>query len=174
MVHQLKYSEYKPPLVKLPVIFILEDVNSYDNVGLIFRSSDAFGISTLILTGTTPTPPHKLISRYSGGCDKHVAFEYFEKTIEAIEFLKKEGYFIAALEITNKSTSIREKNFKIIPKLAIIVGSERVGIKQETLNACNESIHIDSLGFGLSINVAIASSICMFEASEQLSTKFNV
>lgn len=167
MLQQLKYAEYKPQLLKLPVFFILEDVNSYDNVGLIFRSSDAFGISKLILTGSTPTPPHKLIGRYSGGCDKHIAFEYFEKSSEAIEFLKKEGYFIAALEITNKSSNIRVKNFRIIPKLAIIVGSERVGIKQETLNACHESIHIESLGFGLSINVAIAASICMFEISEQ-------
>ena len=168
MIEQLKYSEYKPPLIKIPVIFILEAVSSYDNVGLIFRSSDAFGISKLILTGTTPTPPHKLISRYSGGCDKHTAFEYFEKTTEAIEILKKEGYFIAALEITTASSNIRLKNFKIIPKVAIVVGSERVGIKQETLNACNESFHIESIGFGLSINVAIAASICMFEIAEQL------
>ncbi len=171
MIHQLKYSEYKPQLIKLPVIFILEDVSSYDNVGLIFRSSDAFGVSKLFLTGKTPSPPHKLIGRYSGGCDKHIPFEYFENTIEAIGSLKNDGYFIGALEITNKSVNIRSKNFSNIPKLAILVGSERVGVKPETLKACDETFHIESLGFGLSVNVAIAASICMFEIAEQMKVK---
>ncbi len=168
MISQLKYSDFNPQNVKLPVVFILENVSSYDNVGLIFRSSDTFGISKLFLTGTSPPPPHKLIGRYSGGCDKHIPFEYFENTLDAIETLKNDGYFIAALEITNRSTSIRSKNFGVISKIAIIVGSERIGVKPETLNACDETFHIESLGFGLSINVAMAVSICMFEITEQL------
>lgn len=168
MVHQILYNAYAPTLSQIPVVIIADNIASHLNVGSIFRIADTFGVTEILLCEKSPTPPHKLISRTGRGGEKHVTYRYFDETIAAINALKTEGYYILALEITNTSTDVRQYNFPVHKKIAIIVGSEEKGIAQEVLNAVDACIHITSVGYCLSMNLATALAVAVYEAASQL------
>ena len=168
MIRQITYSEYQPKFDKVPIVIVLDNISTHLNVGSVFRIADTFGVMEVILCEKSPKPPHKLISRTARGGERHVPFRYFDKTVKAVQTLKAEGYCILALEITNISTDVRQYDFTKGEKIAIIVGSEETGISQEVLSVVDACIHIKSSGFCLSMNVATALSVAVYEAASQL------
>ncbi len=167
-VRQIIYTEYRPAFTKIPVAIIADNISTHLNVGSVFRIADTFGVSEVILCGKTPLPPHKLISRTARGAERHVAFRYFDKTFLAVKSLKADGYRILALEITNTSVDVRHYNFLSHEKIAFIIGSEEKGIAQEVLNCADECLHIASVGYCLSMNVATALAVVVYETASQL------
>lgn len=167
-VRQIIYTEYRPAFTKIPVAIIADNISTHLNIGSVFRIADTFGASEVILCGKSPTPPHKLISRTARGAERHIPFRYFDKTIIAVQSLKAEGYRILALEITNTSADMRYYNFLLHEKIAFVVGSEEKGIAQEVLNEADECLHIASVGYCLSMNVATALAVAMYEAASQM------
>src|SRR5688572_19595683 len=79
---------------KVPVIIVLDNVRSMHNVGSVFRTADAFLISSIYLCGYTPVPPHREINKTALGATETVAWKYFATTAEAIDELKLQGHEI--------------------------------------------------------------------------------
>ena len=167
-VRQIIYTEYRPAFTKIPVAIIADNISTHLNIGSVFRIADTFGATEVVLCGKTPAPPHKLISRTARGAERHVPFRYFDKTNIAIQSLKTEGYRILALEITNTSVDVRHYAFMSHEKIAFVVGSEEKGIAQEVLSQADDCLHIASVGYCLSMNVATALAVAMYEAASQM------
>lgn len=167
MIRQILYTEYQPAFTKIPILIVADNIATHLNVGSLFRIADTFGVMEVILCGKSPVPPHKLISRTGRGGERHVPHRYFDKTIAAINVLKSEGYFILALEITNTSTDVRKYNFLAHEKIALIVGSEEKGIAPDILSNVDACIHINSVGYCLSMNLATALAVAVYEAASQ-------
>jgi len=129
----------------------------------LFRIADSFGIEKLYLTGTTVTPPKYKIRRAARSTEQKIPFEYNESAKEAIKKLKKQGYLIIALEITDSSENLRD--FKIQNKQAtcVIIGSENKGIDQALLDLSDHCIHIPMYGENSSMNVTTACAIALYE-----------
>lgn len=83
---------------KLPLTVVLNNVRSLNNIGAIFRTSDAFLVDRIFLCGITATPPSPEIHKTALGAEDSVAWEYFESTMDAVERLRREGYTVCALE----------------------------------------------------------------------------
>ena len=89
-LNRLTTEEYKDA-EKLPIVVVLDNVRSLNNIGSVFRTSDAFRLSKIYLCGITATPPHREIHKTALGAEESVDWEYFEETTDAVQALKNEG-----------------------------------------------------------------------------------
>lgn len=145
-----------------PVVGVLEDIRSLYNVGSCFRTADAMLLQKLILTGYTPTPPRKEISKTALGATETVPWEFFQDPVEAALSLKQEGYALYALEITDGSIPLDKLDGLTFP-VAFVAGNEITGVGPEMLKQCDGAIEIPMFGVKHSLNVAVAFGIAAWE-----------
>ena len=141
---------------------VLDNVRSRENVGSIFRTADAVGVSKIYLCGITPVPPHEKISKTALGAEKWIPWEYRKQTWRLLDKLKKDNFYIVALEKIPKSTNIFK--FKIPKKCSIVlvVGNEVKGLSPEILKYADKKVFIPMYGKKESLNVAVAFGICAY------------
>jgi 23S rRNA (guanosine2251-2'-O)-methyltransferase len=147
---------------RLPLIVMVDNVRSLYNVGSIFRTSDGAMIEKLILAGFTPYPPRKEIDKTALGSTLSIPWEYTKHPVEAIQDLKKRGYKICCLELTDTSINYTEIKTTDFP-LCLIIGNEINGVSKEVIELCDISIEIPMYGTKQSLNVAVAYGIAVFE-----------
>lgn len=148
-------------LILPPVELALIDIRSRFNVGSIFRTADAAGISTIHLVGYTPAPPHKEISKVSLGSELTVPYKTVDSPVAFLKTMKRRGYSIAAIE-TGK-TSIPYTRFKKPDgKLLLVAGNEISGLSPQILNLCDDQLSIPMSGIKESLNVGIAFAVVAY------------
>ena len=149
------------------VKILLHNIRSLYNVGSVFRSCDAFGISELILTGYTPHPPRAEISKTALGADQTVAWNYTAKFDEIYQDLRSEGYEFIGLEQTNKSTSLID--FKLLPgkPICLVFGNEVTGIDDDIIPYIDRFLEIPQFGEKHSLNVSVTTGIAMYAILEK-------
>ena len=145
---------------KLPVVIVLDNVRSMENVGSFFRTADAFRIGAIYLCGITARPPHREIHKTALGADESVDWKYFDTTAEACEQLKSDGYRIFAVEQVEKS--IKLDAFTAPEKSAYIFGNEVEGVDDEALAYCEQAVEIPQEGTKHSLNVSVSGGILMY------------
>jgi 23S rRNA (guanosine2251-2'-O)-methyltransferase len=160
-VEQFRASE------KFPLVVVLDNVRSMHNVGSVFRTADAFLVSGIRLCGYTPKPPHRDIHKTALGATETVDWTYAEKTTEAIQALKDEGYRIFAVEQVEKSIPLHEFSLENHGKMALIFGNEVTGIDAEVLKLCDGSIEIPQFGMKHSLNISVAAGIVLWELTKR-------
>ena len=152
---------------KKEFILIAHNIRSLFNVGSIFRSADAFGVSKIFLTGYTGRPDNFVhgikISKTALGAEKWVPWEYRTSALKLIKELKKKKIKIIALENNVKVVSL--KKFKPKFPLALILGEEVKGIAKPILKLCDKTVEIPMLGQKEGLNVSVAFGIAAFELS---------
>jgi len=148
------------------IVLILPDIRSAINIGSIFRTADAVGISKIYMTGYTPTPADKFgriqkdIAKSALGAETWIAWEYQKDIFSLLRKLKKEGYTILAIEQDEKATDYRK--VKVKDKTAIILGPEVLGLDKKILNKCDVIVQIPMHGKKESINVSVACGVALF------------
>jgi len=145
---------------------VLDNIRSLHNVGSIFRTADAAGVGKLYLCGMTGAPPRLEIRKAALGAEETVPWEYFKQTREALDKLKREGYFIVALESTPASIDYRRAGYQF--PLALVVGHEYNGIAPEILAQCEAAIALPMRGIKVSLNVAVAFGVAAYEIANRL------
>ncbi|MFO8000182.1 MAG: RNA methyltransferase [Marinilabilia sp.] len=151
---------------KTPIIVVLDNVRSLHNVGSVFRTSDAFRLEAVYLCGITSTPPHKEIHKTALGAEDSVEWLYFERTIDAAEKLKQDGYSLIGLEQVEGSTDLRTFQPDTSKKYAIILGHEVRGIDQTVIDQCELCLEIPQYGTKHSLNVSVSAGIVLWEISK--------
>ncbi|KKR02411.1 MAG: tRNA/rRNA methyltransferase [Candidatus Yanofskybacteria bacterium GW2011_GWA1_39_13] len=145
------------------MILVLCNVRSRENVGSIFRTADAVGVSKIYLCGITPTPPHEKISKTALGAETYVQWEYRKQAWRLLLELKnkKSKCKIVGLEQTRDSQNI----FTFKPKfpLALVVGNEVNGLSPQILKYCDKKVFIPMYGKKESLNVSVATGIALFQ-----------
>ena len=104
-MHRLTVEEFRES-EKLPLTVVLDNVRSLNNIGSVFRTSDAFRVEHIALCGITATPPHREIHKTALGAEDSVAWSYHEDTAECVKELKRQGYKIYAVEIAHDSIKL--------------------------------------------------------------------
>lgn len=137
-------------------IVVLNNIRSLYNVGSIFRTSDAMGINKLYLCGITGTPKNPRLAKTAlAGLDS-VDWEYKKSALRTVKDLKKHGYYIIGLELTETSTELAPVSGKPV---ALVLGHERDGVDQRIIAECDAVMHIPMHGKGKSLNVSVAYGI---------------
>ena len=155
---------------KTPLILILDDVRSLNNIGSVFRTADAFLIEKIHLCGITATPPHKDIHKTALGATESVDWEYHKEAAEVVKQLKDKKIIVYAIEQAEGALSL--ENFKITPneKYAFVLGNEVKGVYQNVVNHCNGIIEIPQEGTKHSLNISVASGVVLWDFYQKFKT----
>lgn len=153
---------------KLELIVVLDDIRSLNNVGSVFRTSDAFLIKKIYLCGITGTPPHREIQKTALGATETVEWEYQKNIIDCINSLKESNHTILSIEQAENSIKLNEMSFTKNEKYVLVLGNEVSGVKQEVINLSDQVIEIPQLGTKHSLNVSVSGGIVLWEAFRQL------
>jgi tRNA G18 (ribose-2'-O)-methylase SpoU len=148
---------------RLPVTVLLDNVRSLHNVGSIFRTCDAFAVERLYLCGITAIPPNREIEKAALGATETVSWLHWSKTVEAVQYLRGQDYFISAAEQVSGSIPPQEFSFQVGRKYAVIFGHEVYGVTQDVLHLCDQFMEIPQSGTKHSLNVAVSSGIVLWE-----------
>lgn len=169
---------------KIIFYVLLNNIRSSHNVGSIFRTSDAFGVSKVILTGFTPYPTlgekdkrragikekvTKDIAKTALGAQNSVLFEYRKNALLKIKQLKKEGFKIIALEnnIEEKRKITKLSEIKLTKKICLILGAEVGGVEKNILKLADQIVEIPMYGKKESLNVSVAFGVACYKISEE-------
>ena len=159
---------------KLPLTVVLDNVRSLNNIGSVFRTSDAFRVEHIALCGITATPPHREIHKTALGAEDSVAWSYHEDTAECLRALKGQGYKVFAVEQVDDSVKlgIRNEDLGIEGQpVAIVLGNEIEGVQESLLPLCDGCLEIPQYGTKHSLNVSCAAAIVIWELFKQLRVK---
>ncbi len=167
-LNRLSVEEFKSTS-KIPVVVILDNIRSLNNIGSVFRTSDAFLIEKIYLCGITAKPPHKDIHKTALGATESVQWEYSASTIEVVENLKEQGYCCVAIE--QAENAIMLNNYPFNQKsYALVFGNEVMGVDQEVVSACNQVIEIPQSGTKHSLNISVSAGVVLWEFYKQLNS----
>ena len=153
---------------KIPLIVILDNVRSQNNIGSVFRTSDAFRVEEIILCGITSTPPNAEIHKTALGAENSVKWRYFGETLGAVKELKNNGYTIYSIEQTENSISLETLQLDKSKKYAVILGHEVHGVQQEVVNISDACIEIPQYGTKHSLNVSVTAGIVIWDLFKTL------
>ncbi len=156
---------------KLPLTVVLDNVRSLNNIGSVFRTSDAFRVEHIALCGITATPPHREIHKTALGAEDSVAWSYHEDTAECLRALKGQGYKVFAVEQVDDSVKlgIRNEDLGIEGQpVAIVLGNEIEGVQESLLPLCDGCLEIPQYGTKHSLNVSCAAAIVIWELFKEL------
>lgn len=161
-------SEDFKNIKKIPLVVILDDIRSLNNIGSIFRTCDAFIVEHIYLCGITATPPSVEIHKTALGAEDSVSWSYSSNILETIDELKIKGYKICSVEQVKGSIFLSDFVIDNNEKYALVVGNEVKGVKQEVVDLSNYCIEIPQFGTKHSLNVSISAGIVIWNFFKSL------
>lgn len=155
-------EEYKAS-EKTPLIIILDNIRSLNNIGSVFRTADAFLIKKIYLCGITAQPPHKDIQKTALGATDSVDWEYAENTLDVVAKLQSEGVFVASIEQAELAVNLND--FSVQPELtyAVIFGNEVKGVQQKVVTESDAVIEIPQFGTKHSLNISVSVGVVIWD-----------
>lgn len=161
-LNRLNIEEFKQS-EKIPLIVVLDNIRSLNNIGSVFRTSDAFLIEKIYLCGITAKPPHKEIHKTALGATESVDWFYAENTEELVQQLKSDNIQILSIEQAENSMPLQSFDPVKGLKYAVIFGNEVKGVSQEVVYASNHCLEIPQFGTKHSLNIAVSCGIVLWE-----------
>jgi len=153
---------------KTPLIIVLDNIRSLNNIGSVFRTSDAFLIEKIYLCGITAQPPHNDIRKTALGSTETVAWEYAENTLSVIEKLKDYGVNILSVEQAQNAVMLNDFYPKNDTKYAVVFGNEVKGVQQDVVNQSDQVIEIPQFGTKHSLNIAVSAGVVIWDIFTKL------
>ena len=166
-LNRLTVTEFKQTK-KTPIIVVLDNIRSLNNVGSVFRTSDAFLIEKIYLCGITATPPNKELHKTALGATESVDWEYVEDTLELVNKLKLENIKVLAIEQAENSTKLNTFYPKENQKYAVIMCNEVKGVQQDVVNASDLCIEIPQLGTKHSLNISVTTGVVLWDLFQKI------
>lgn len=147
---------------KLPLVVVLDNIRSLNNIGSVFRTSDAFLVDSIMLCGITAVPPSPEIHKTALGAEMSVRWEYFPDTMECIRELHRRGFKVCVLEQVKESVRLNDFRPMAGEKYAIVAGHEVHGVDPDVVNAADVCLEIPQFGTKHSLNVSVSTGIALW------------
>ena len=148
---------------KSPIILVLDNIRSLNNIGSVFRTADAFLIEKIFLCGITATPPHKDIRKTALGATESVEWEYRKNTLDVLNEMKDLGIRTVAVEQAEKATMLNDFQVNKEETLALVFGNEVKGVSQEVVDICDEVLEIPQFGTKHSLNISVSVGVVVWD-----------
>jgi 23S rRNA (guanosine2251-2'-O)-methyltransferase len=166
---RITVEEFKS-IQKTPLIVVLDNIRSLNNIGAVFRTSDAFLIEKIYLCGICATPPNRDIHKTALGATASVDWEYVEDTLTLVEKLKKEKVQVLAIEQVENSTKLNSFFPVKNQKYAIVMGNEVKGVQDEVVDAADLCIEIPQLGTKHSLNISVTTGVVLWDLFQKINS----
>lgn len=152
------------------IYLVLENIRSVHNVGSIFRTADACGVSKIYLIGVTPTPKDRFgrirkdLAKVALGAEKNIVWEQIDSSLEVLKNLKTDGFQIISIEQSENSVDYKE--VKSQEKVVFVLGAEVEGLSKSVLDLSDIVAEIPMKGKKESLNVSVAAGVALFRILE--------
>ena len=166
-VSEIEFKEQ----AKFPLIVILNDIRSLNNIGSFFRTADAFNVEKIYLCGITATPPHREIQKTAIGATDSVVWEHRSSIVELAKELKTQKIQVCSIEQAEKTTLLQDVSALEGEKFALVFGNEVNGVDQEVIDLSDAIIEIPQFGTKHSLNVSVCAGIVMWEFAKRFIQK---
>lgn len=153
---------------KIPLVVVLDNIRSLNNIGSVFRTSDAFLIESVLLCGITARPPHRDIQKTALGATESVDWSYHETTVSAVEKLKADGYEVLAIEQAETTVPLNEVEVQNDKKYAVVLGNEVTGVDQQVIDMADHCVEIPQYGTKHSLNISVCTGIVLYTLFQKL------
>jgi len=163
---RISSAEYKAA-DKMPVVVVLDNIRSMNNIGSAFRTSDAFLVEKIILTGITAQPPHREIHKTALGATESVPWIYVEDPAQSTQELQQEGYQVFAVEQAEGSTLLHDFTPQA-GKYALVFGNEVKGVSDEVMQLVDGCLEIPQRGTKHSLNISVSIGVVLWDLSAKL------
>ncbi len=160
-LHRPDIQEFKRQ-TKAPVVLVLDNVRSLNNIGSMLRTADAMGLAGVVMCGITATPPSPEIHKTALGAEDSVDWLYRADTLQALRELREQGFRILALEQVHGSVPLQDFHPEPDGKYALVVGHEIDGVQQAVVDAADLCLEIPQRGTKHSLNVAVSAGIALW------------
>lgn len=169
MMRKITNEELQRPSVedfrtmeKMPVVVVLDNVRSLQNVGAFFRTGDAFAVERICLCGITATPPNRDIHKTALGAELTVEWDYYAKSEECVMKLREQGYRILSIEQVEGAVMLDKFRPEEGVKYALVFGNEVFGVDQAVVDLSDGALEIPQAGTKHSINVSVAGGVVLW------------
>jgi len=154
---------------KMPLIIILDNIRSLNNIGSVFRTADAFRVESIYLCGISSPPPSPEIHKTALGAEDSVDWRYFEDTHAAVHELQQRGYRVMAIEQCEGSTMLDtwQPDFDSCTGYAVVMGNEVKGVQQSVVDLCDGCLEIPQFGTKHSLNVSVTTGLVIWDFFKQ-------
>ena len=156
---------------KTPIIVVLDNIRSLNNIGSVFRTCDAFLIEKIYLCGITATPPHKDIHKTALGSTETVEWEYVKSILDLIQKLKSENVKVISIEQAVNATMLNNFQPESNTSYALVFGNEVKGVKQEVVSASDMVLEIPQFGTKHSLNISVSVGVVIWDVFSKLKVK---
>lgn len=156
---------------KTPIILVLDNVRSLNNIGSVFRTADAFLVEKIYLCGITARPPHKDMHKTALGATETVAWEYVENIQELLKRMNRNTHKIIAIEQAEKATYLDTFLPDDRRKQVFIFGNEVKGVQQDVVSICEEVLEIPQFGTKHSLNISVSVGVVVWDCWGKLKNK---
>jgi len=147
---------------KMGIMLLLDNIRSAHNVGSIFRSSDAFAVEHIYLTGITPSPEANFeIQKTALGAEKSVNWSQVDSE-EALAMFRQNGYKIYAIEQAENSQNLVDFQWKMSDKYVFVLGNEVTGVSEFWMENCDGCLEIEQFGTKHSLNVSVTAGVLLY------------
>ena len=158
---RLTVDQYRQA-AKMPVVVVLDNVRSLNNIGSLFRTADCFSASGIALCGISATPPSVEIHKTALGAEDSVAWQYYATTAEAIADLRARGFTIVCLEQVKGSIALQDFEPQPDSAYAVVVGNEVDGVEPVIVDSADIWLEIPQSGTKHSLNVTISAAVTLW------------
>ena len=148
---------------KIPLVVVLDNVRSMNNVGSAFRTSDAFRIEKIFLCGITATPPHREINKTALGATESVDWEYVKTAATLIDRLKSQQYVVVSIEQVQNSVMLQKFQPDVNKKYALVFGNEAFGVDDQVVAHSDICVEIPQFGTKHSLNISVSIGIVIWD-----------
>ncbi|WP_159021841.1 RNA methyltransferase [Formosa sp. L2A11] len=153
---------------KTPLIIVLDNIRSLNNIGSVFRTSDAFLIEKIYLCGITATPPHKDIHKTALGSTETVAWEHAEHTLDVVEKLQAENVKVLSIEQAEHATMLDTFSPEADTTYALVFGNEVKGVAQDVVSKSDMVIEIPQFGTKHSLNISVSAGVVIWDVFSKM------
>ena len=164
---RLDVDEFKSA-EKTPLIIILDNIRSLNNIGSVFRTSDAFLLEKIYLCGITAQPPHNDIRKTALGSTETVNWEYAEHTLDVIHKLKSKNVKVVSIEQAENATMLNNFQPEANQTYALVFGNEVKGVDQAVVDASDIVIEIPQYGTKHSLNISVSCGVVVWDVFSKL------
>lgn len=166
-LNRISAEEFKKA-EKTPLVVVLDNVRSLNNIGSVFRTSDAFLVEKICLCGITATPPSQEIHKTALGAEDSVEWVYEKSALECVNKLKSDGYFVYSVEQVAGSTKLQDLMLETGRKYAVVLGNEVKGVQQDVVDASDGYLELPQFGTKHSLNVSVTAGIVIWDFFRKL------
>jgi tRNA G18 (ribose-2'-O)-methylase SpoU len=164
---RISVSTFKK-MTKTPIIVVLDNIRSLNNIGSVFRTSDAFLIEKIYLCGITAKPPHRDIHKTALGATESVEWEYKADTLTLVKELQSQGVKVAAIEQVENSIMLDKFIPNPIKRIAVVFGNEVKGVQQEFVSNSDYCVEIPQKGTKHSLNISVSCGVVLWDLYQKI------